>query len=96
MGDFFNPEKGVWAALSTMVDVCGLSILWLFLCLPVVTIGPATAALYHTAAVCIRKGETVGIIGTNGAGNPRFLKLFPARLRPPAESCGSTKTRYRY
>ena len=45
MGEFFNPEKGVWAWLSTLVDICGLSILWTFLCLPAVTIGPATAAL---------------------------------------------------
>ena len=48
MGEFFNPEKGIWAWLSTMVDIVGLSVLWIFLCLPVVTIGPATAALYYT------------------------------------------------
>ena len=34
MGNFFNPEKGIWAWLSTLVDVCGLSRLWLLLCLP--------------------------------------------------------------
>ena len=37
MGDFFNPEKGIWAWLSTLVDVVGLSVLWIALCLPVVT-----------------------------------------------------------
>ena len=37
MGDLFNPEKGIWVWLSTLVDICGLSILWIFLCLPVVT-----------------------------------------------------------
>lgn len=57
MGDFFNPEKGVWAALSTMVDVCGLSILWLLLCIPVVTAGPASAALYYAVVKCVRPGE---------------------------------------
>ena len=45
MGEFFNPEKGIWAWLSTMVDIVGLSVLWIFLCLPVVTIGPALVAL---------------------------------------------------
>ena len=58
MGEFFNPEKGIWAWLSTLVDVCGLSILWIFLCLPVVTIGPATAALYYTVVRCVRGRES--------------------------------------
>ena len=58
MGEFFNPEKGIWAWLSTLVDVCGLSILWIFLCLPVVTIGSATAALYYTVVRCVRGRES--------------------------------------
>ncbi len=58
MGEFFNPEKGVWAWLSTLVDICGLSILWTFLCLPAVTIGPATAALYYTVVKCVRRRES--------------------------------------
>ena len=57
MGEFFNPEKGIWAWLSTMVDIVGLSVLWIFLCLPVVTIGPATAALYYTVVKYVRKRE---------------------------------------
>ena len=57
MGSFFNPEKGIWAWLSTMVDICGLSIVWIFLCLPVVTIGPATAALYYTVVKRVRGRE---------------------------------------
>ena len=68
MGNFFNPEKGIWAALSTLVDVCGLSILWLFLCIPVVTIGPATAALYYTVVKCVRGRE-------EGAFKYYFLSL---------------------
>ena len=58
MGDFFNPEKGIWAWLSTLVDMCGLSLLWLLLCLPVVTAGPATAALYYTVVKCLRGRES--------------------------------------
>lgn len=58
MGEFFNPEKGIWAWLSTLVDVCGLSIAWIFLCLPVVTAGPATAALYYTVVKCVRGRES--------------------------------------
>ena len=58
MGEFFNPEKGLWAWLSTLVDVCGLSIFWAVLCLPVVTAGPATAALYYTVVKCVRRRES--------------------------------------
>lgn len=58
MGEFFNPEKGIWAWLSTLVDICGLSIVWIFLCLPVVTAGPATAALYYTVVKCVRARES--------------------------------------
>ena len=58
MGEFFNPEKGIWVWLSTLVDVVGLSILWTVLCLPVVTIGPATAALYYTVVKCVRGRES--------------------------------------
>lgn len=58
MGEFFNPEKGIWAWLGTLVDICGLSILWTFLCLPVATIGPATAALYYTVVKCVRGRES--------------------------------------
>lgn len=58
MGEFFNPEKGIWVWLSTLVDICGLSILWTFLCLPVITAGPATAALYYTVVKCVRGRES--------------------------------------
>lgn len=58
MGEFFNPEKGIWAWLSTLVDICGLSILWICLCLPIVTAGPATAALYYTVIKCVRPRES--------------------------------------
>ena len=57
MEEFFNPEKGIWAWLSTLVDIFGLSILWIFLCMPVITIGPATAALYYTVVKCVRRRE---------------------------------------
>lgn len=58
MSEFFNPEKGLWSWLSTLVDICGLSIVWIFLCLPVVTAGPATAALYFAVVSCVRKWES--------------------------------------
>lgn len=57
MGNFFNPEKGIWSWLGTLVDICGLSLLWAALCLPVITIGPATSALYLAVVTRVRKRE---------------------------------------
>ena len=73
MGDLFNPEKGLWAWLSTLVDIVGLSVLWIALCLPVVTIGPATAALYYTVVKCVRKRES-GAFGS-------YLRSFRDNFR---------------
>ena len=57
MGNLFDPERGLWRILSTLVDIFGLSILWLACCLPLFTIGPATAALYHAVVRCVRPRE---------------------------------------
>ena len=76
MGEFFNPEKGIWVWLSTMVDVFGLSIFWACLCLPVVTIGPATAALYYTVVKCVRGREG----GAFGYFFRSFLQNFKVGL----------------
>lgn len=76
MSEFFNPEKGVWAWLSTLVDIVGLSILWTFLCLPAVTAGPATAALYYTVVKCVRGRES----GAFGYYFRSFRQNFKAGL----------------
>ena len=49
----FDPENGFFRTLALGVDVVGLSLLWVLLSLPLVTMGPATAALYHTAVRCV-------------------------------------------
>lgn len=73
MGDFFNPEKGIWVWISTLVDVAGLSLLWLLLCLPLITAGPATAALYYTVVKHVRGRES----GAFGA----YLRSFRDNLK---------------
>lgn len=57
MGGLFDPENGLWSTVSKMMDIVGLSVVWLVFCLPVVTIGPATAALYYSVVKCVRRGE---------------------------------------
>lgn len=69
----FDPENLFWRAISKGVDFVGLGLLWIALCLPIVTIGPATAALYYTVVKTFRQKET-GAFGV-------YLKAFRANLR---------------
>jgi len=51
----FNHESGLWRTVSAAFDVMGLSFVWMVCCIPVVTIGPASAALYRALSSCTRK-----------------------------------------
>ncbi len=51
----FDPESPVIRMLSKLADFAVLSVLWIICCLPAVTIGPASAALYYCAVKSIRK-----------------------------------------
>lgn len=53
----FNPDNLLWRIVSYGVDIVGLSLAWAFLCLPVITAGPATSALYYTVVKCFRQKE---------------------------------------
>lgn len=53
----FNPDNLFWRLISRGVDFVGLGLLWAALCLPIVTIGPATAALYYTGVKVFRQKE---------------------------------------
>lgn len=50
----FNPENLFFRILARGVDLVGLSLLWILLCMPVITIGPASAALYYTVVKVFR------------------------------------------
>lgn len=56
----FDPNNLLWRMIARCVDFVGLGLFWLLLCLPVVTIGPATAALYYTVVKVFRQGESEG------------------------------------
>ncbi len=73
MNRLFDPQNFFFQALSWTVDLVGISLFWAILCLPVVTIVPATAALYHTAALCLRRGEKGAFL--------RFFRSFLGNLR---------------
>lgn len=71
--DIFNPENLFFRTLSKGVDLVGLSLLWLLLCIPVVTIGPATAALYYTVVKVFRYRKEEAF--------KTYLKAFRENLR---------------
>ena len=56
-GRIFDPDNRFFRTLDRVVDLLILSVFWLACSLPLVTLGPATAALYHTVARCIRGDE---------------------------------------
>lgn len=74
----FDPRNHFFRTLARATDVVGLSLLWTFLSLPVVTVGAASAALYDSTAVCVRQRE-------EGAYT-RFFKTFKATFLPSLPS----------
>lgn len=50
-------ESPVIAFLNKMSDLILLNILWIFCCIPVVTAGAATAAMYYVSITSIRCGD---------------------------------------
>jgi uncharacterized membrane protein YesL len=55
MSNFFNLENPVFVTLSRIFDLIFISIVYLLVCLPVITIGPANTALYYAVVKVIRK-----------------------------------------
>lgn len=54
---FMEYDSPVMSAIGKITDMIWLSVLWFVCCLPVVTIGAATTALYYTGVKTIRKGR---------------------------------------
>jgi len=48
MGELFNLENGFFRGISKLVDCIFVSLLWIIGCIPIVTIGASTTALYYT------------------------------------------------
>ena len=70
----FDPDNLFWRIMARSVDFVGLSIFWIALCLPIVTIGPATAALYYTVVKVFRHKSDDGAFGM-------YWKAFVQNLR---------------
>lgn len=55
MGNLFNLDNGFFAFMGKVWDLIWLNILWVVCCIPIVTIGPATTALYYAVVKVIRR-----------------------------------------
>lgn len=55
MGSLFNVDNPFFAAMGKICDMIFLSVVWVLLCIPIVTIGPATTAMYYATAKVIRR-----------------------------------------
>lgn len=73
MGGIFDPQNHFWQWLSKFCDIFGLSMCWLVCCLPVVTAGAATCALYDAVYHGIRRGEPGVYV--------RFFKTFAREFK---------------
>lgn len=68
MGQIFHPDSPVIRFLWKAADLIALNLVWLVCCIPIVTIGPSTTAMYCVARK-IAKGEWPAIFKT-------FFKAF--------------------
>ena len=48
MGEIFNLENGFFRGMSKLVDCIFATLLWIIGCIPIITIGASTTALYYT------------------------------------------------
>ncbi|MBE5961552.1 MAG: DUF624 domain-containing protein [Lachnospiraceae bacterium] len=55
MGNLFNLDNGFFSFMGKVWDIIVLNLIWLICCLPIVTIGPATSALYYAMVKVIRR-----------------------------------------
>ncbi|MBO6214439.1 MAG: YesL family protein [Lachnospiraceae bacterium] len=49
MSKFFNPDNAFFRVMGKIIDAFYLSLMWMAFCLPLVTAGASTQALYYTA-----------------------------------------------
>lgn len=61
MRNLFNPDNAVMNFIGKLLDCFFLNVLWLVCCIPVVTIGASTTALYY-CSIKLAKDEPVSVL----------------------------------
>lgn len=64
----FNPDNFLFRWIAKLTDIVILSLLWVFISLPIFTLGAATTALYDCVVKCIRGNDPHTI--------SRFFRVF--------------------
>ena len=54
MSNFFHNDSPAMRFLSNLKDLVFLNLIWLVFCIPIVTVGPATTAMYMVARKMVR------------------------------------------
>ena len=57
MSGIFNLENPFWQFMTKVGDIILLNIIWLICCIPIITIGPSTTALYYVMLKRVRDEE---------------------------------------
>lgn len=73
MGGFFSSNNILFRVSERIMDVCVLSLMWLLCSLPVLTVVPASSALYYSCVKCLRRGEKGPYVN--------FLRAFRDNLK---------------
>ncbi len=60
MSKFFSFDSRVWDFLTKVANLLLVNLFWLVFCLPIVTIGPATTAMY-SVQLCLIRSEDVSV-----------------------------------
>ena len=56
---FLQNDSPLGQCIGTILDMCGLNVLWLICCLPVVTVGASTCGLYYALSKRGKSDESV-------------------------------------
>ena len=73
METLFNPDNPFWNFIGKIVGICVLSMVFTLCCLPIVTIGPACAAMYYAVVKSIRRERSYYIT--------EFFRAFRENLK---------------
>lgn len=73
MTNLWNPDNTFFSMIRKLLYLMELSIIWVLLCLPVITIGPASAALYYSVVKAVRRERSYPV--------KEFFRAFRANLK---------------
>ena len=63
LNKIFDPQNAFWQFVGKAPHVLALSVCWFVLCIPIVTIVPATIALYDAMIAELSSGEAEASLG---------------------------------